>query len=245
MQNIRWISFGIANATTRSAVHFFPSSGNVTAPYPVSCKLSLFSKDHAYSSISVDGLRLSQPEGVWVDEAFPVLKAGASSLFGLEIELSCTQQRIDLKGSSCVIDLHSLAQPTKFWPKLMRDDAPANVEAPRSAPVIKDSFNYTSLMLVNPTLQEQKASFSLSQSDMELAKPLSFGESSSVAAQSVQEIDLSPFMEESFGPLSPQECSWGLLRGRSLSVSGGSESLSAFLILRDVLTKRPVSVRAL
>ena len=41
MQSITWKSFGIATATTRTLVHFFPSAGNVSAPYPVMCRFQI------------------------------------------------------------------------------------------------------------------------------------------------------------------------------------------------------------
>ena len=75
MQSVKWIGFGVSNALSRTVVHFFPSGGGVTAPYPANCMLNLFSLtvDESIGGLAhkleekkivLEGARLSQPDGV-------------------------------------------------------------------------------------------------------------------------------------------------------------------------------------
>ena len=115
MQSVKWIGFGVSNALSRTVVHFFPSGGGVTAPYPANCMLNLFSLtvDESIGGLAhkleekkivLEGARLSQPDGVRLDQAFEDLSQGVKGFFGITVELSTGQPKVDLSGSSCIIE---------------------------------------------------------------------------------------------------------------------------------------------
>ncbi|MCB0310826.1 MAG: hypothetical protein KDD42_06310 [Bdellovibrionales bacterium] len=245
MQNVRWLTFGMASALTRTILHFYPSSGNVSAPYPVSCRLTIFAQGEVGNSITVEGLRLSQPEGIWVDEAFPVLRDNSVGFYGLEILLSCAQQRVDLDPSMCVIELLSAVQSTRFWPHRLDQATPemAKQEA-NLMPLFGDAFNTTSLVVLNYSNEAKQPSLSVNNKNGE-SVPLPGVPQQTIAARSVLELDFSKF-PEALAVEQPTECGWGLLRGRGLRLEPSvNQELAYFAVYRDVLTKRPVSVCAL
>jgi len=64
MQCIRWITFGLSTAVAETLVHFFPSAGNVSAPYPALCKIRAFSDGDTIGEVTLEGARLSHPDGL-------------------------------------------------------------------------------------------------------------------------------------------------------------------------------------
>ncbi len=246
MQSVRWTGFGISNALTRMALHFFPSAGNVSAPYPVTCKLTIFAAGLEPISIAVDGLRLSQPEGVWMDEAFPAIKAQNLALYAVEVSMSCTQQRVDLSSSSCIFEFCSPGQSIRFLPIL--SDRPAPNTGPQIGAAIKDGFCSSSILLANFGSSACKPEIVVgivgSNEPKLLGLPKSLAEIG-LPARALIEVELEEiFMSGFAGELAPVECSWGLVRSRALEVKA-AEGLCAFMVYRDNLTKRPLSITAL
>ncbi len=97
-------------------MHFFPASDAATAPYPATCKLTLFGRDFPSKSVTLEGGRLGYPDGVRIEDAFPMLNSLGGGSYGLEIEISTTQPRLDLVGSSCSVDFHSQGMSAHFRP---------------------------------------------------------------------------------------------------------------------------------
>lgn len=252
------MTFGMAGALTRTALHFYPSAGNVSAPYAVLCQLTFFAAGEEPKHLTVDGLRLSVPEGIWIDEAFAFLKDGTHAIFGLELLLICNQRRLDLRESSCIVEFASISQSTKFRPVHMREgecravpkklvDADENVSVRAvSGLAIRDAFHSSTLVAVNNGLAHERFKL-LAGSSCNLAL-----ESSAlkieleVPAWSAVEFDFETIAEAFFNDVMPCECSWGLFRGRTIEVevSPGS-TVSWYMVYRDVLTRKPVSVCAL
>ncbi len=106
-----------------------------------------------------------------------------------------------------------------------------------SAPLVNDAINTSSLILVNGTKEPFKPYVTLS--DETLA-----GLEQGIAALSVNE---KLFDEKAFERVTPWECSWGLLRTRVVHYSYSREDSpnALYLVMRDALTRRPVSVSAL
>lgn len=268
MQAIKWLTFGISNALTKTVVHFFPSSGNVTAPYPAHCKLSIFGKDLQRKSILVEGARLSQPDGIKMEEAFPQLKSDVSGYFGLEVEISTPQPRIDLSGSSCVIELAARSHSARFWPRCL-NGAQSGFH-PRSGLVLKDPFNTTSMILVNPSastvipLIHIGAGIAVEEDvNADQEKKRQAIKIDPLPADSVVEIALSDLLDEEY-PVQVQ--SWGLVRACAATLSSLKTAqrdstpvnpsvlaqenaalgeVSCYFLYRDVLTKRPLTVSSL
>ena len=105
MYTVRWFGFGVSQALTKSVLHFFPTSANVSAPYPVQCKIEIFSSRFGKKSLVLDGARLHQPDGIKLEAAFPVLEDGAHPIFGICLELSAQAQRVDIRPSQAFVEL--------------------------------------------------------------------------------------------------------------------------------------------
>lgn len=241
----RWLGFAVLSSLTRSAIHFFPSAGNVTAPYPVTCRLTVFGAGIEPRMLSLDGLRLSQPEGVWLNEVFPELKDGEGGLIGLEIALSSAQARVDLSGSLCLLEFFSNSQSCRFQPHRICDEQSGAAQAPIGL-AIKDAFSHSSLVLVNSSDQSFTPRFELRvrQEQAGILLPIA---AEGLGAKQVREIDLSNLGgRDSFAEISPIECSFGLLRMQQLrSLESLPANVAGFVLCRDVLTRRITSVSAL
>ncbi|MBN8549300.1 MAG: hypothetical protein J0M12_08305 [Deltaproteobacteria bacterium] len=249
MQTVRWLSFCISNAVTRSVVHFFPASVNVAGPYAAQCKLSLFGKDIERKSVVLEGARFGQPDGFRLDDVFPQLQEGTSGFFGLEFELSTTQPRTDLSASTCVIELSSRGQSCRFWPRRYIQDtepSPRSALIPRTAATrsplaLKDPFSASSLVIVNGTAEAFSPKFLQRRPSAE-SEP-SLLSLDSLAPATVVEFDVSELATVGQEPV---ECSWGLVRAAGLWLSEPlPEGAVAYMMYRDVVTRRPVSVAAL
>lgn len=240
MQTVKWISFCLANSLTRTVVHFFPSAGGVTAPYPATCKISLFGQNYDSKSVTLEGAKLSQPDGVRLDQIFEPLKEGVVGFFGLEVAITSSQQRVDLSASDCVIELSARGHSTRFRP-IRWTEREDSFSENREGLILKDSFNTTSLILVNPT--DTPLAPQTFVRDPEKQENFNLLSNSPVGPMSVVEVDLD---ETYLSKLSPQTASWGLCRISNMVVmERGKNSLASFILYRDALTKRPVSVSVL
>lgn len=138
MQSIRWLGFCVSQSMSRSLLHFFPSCENASAPYPATCTLTLLKPKDSNARpeptlprgstdplagqverivVALDGGRLGHPDGLRLEDAFPVLRTEANGMFGLEIEISTPQPRLDVSSSGCVLEVISQSQPVKYTPK--------------------------------------------------------------------------------------------------------------------------------
>lgn len=247
MQTVRWLGFGNVNATTKTLVHLFPSAGTVSAPYGALCKLSIFGSGIGRQSVALEGLRLSHPDGLRIDEAFPKAFESATGAFGLEIEVSTTQPRVDLTPSVCIIEFRGGGSSSRYRPyQIPTERAPGMTPEPQRsmAGMIKDACTLSSLIVVNnlsgaitPKL------FAVDTSNSPQADPLTAMSCPAVESASVKEIEIpGSFWEQ----VPAREMSWGLLRARSISVeTPDNEGVAIFALARDTTTSTPVSVTAI
>ncbi len=237
MQTIRWLSFCISNTLTRTSVHFCPGTKSVSAPYPINCKLTLFGGALSSPlSVVVEGARLRQADGLRLEDAFAVLQSEMTGTFGLGIELSSPQGRIDLSLSQCIIEVYSSRFTSRFQPKLIDSVDGLTAEKTRPFLGLQDSLNSTSLVLVNgseggfnPCFEAVGARLNQSQEDQDV-----------VAGLSVRELSL-----ELDGTKS-QEFSWGNMTAATFdSKSDLPKDVAGYIIYRDTQTKEPISISAL
>ena len=248
MQNVRWLTFCVSNAITRSVVHFFPASVSVAAPYAANCKLTLFGKGIESKSVALDGARFGQPDGVRLDDVFPQLQEGTNGFFGLEFEITTPQPRTDLSASSCIIELASRGQSCRFWPRRFIEDAdaaargmaPVRTAAQRSMLAIKDAFCTSSLVLVNGSSEAYTPSVSAALVDEKEPAAIAI---ESLAPHSIVEVEIGELLESG---QTPQECAWGLVRTGALWMSAPMpEQVVCYVMYRDAVTRRPLSVVSL
>lgn len=247
----RWLGFGICGALTRTTVHFFPSAGTVTVPHPAAVALSFFAPGAGEQRVVLEGARFSQPDGVRIDDAFPAIAEKITGAFGLRVEVSTNEPRVDLSGSQCVIEISTQGKSTRFVPKVIEDGAEGQAPAAKPLPVfplIKDGFHVTSLVVVNgereafsPVLSEPLAQPGLAAllSTIPLGIP-------AFAPLSAGEVFFDDGVNSKLlDDRAPRECGWGLLRSRSIILPGLPRETAAFAVYRDAVNRRPVSVVAL
>ncbi len=256
VQSVKWVSLGVSNALTRTVVHFFPSEGGVTAPYPATCALRIFGQGLIEKKVVIEGARLSHPDGVRVEDAFPALKSDQIGLIGLEIEVATPQARVDISSSCCVVELASKGHSAKFWPKRLlpiptasqlllqpkknEEEQPVRPSLPRVVAALRDSFSTSSIVVINGGSDAYRpglCAVTASAEAQEMTLPtLSAGSATETALE-----------DGFFSDALMRECSWGLSRVKSLVLRDAvsMESKAVFLVYRDALTRRPVSVFAL
>jgi hypothetical protein len=203
----------------------------------------------------LDGGRLNQPDGVRLEDAFPSLRGEASGIFGLEIQLSSQQGRVNLLQSQAAVELVSpqssllyssapfVAKTEASGSETEGGDILVRLHSARRKSFVgigmQDSFVTTSLIMINSTQENVRPS--IFHGVGEEAQSLPVG---NIAPESAMEI---PLEESLFKKSSPHQCLWGLSRAEKISI--GTDSLSpdtAFYVMyRDPVSKRPVSVCAL
>ena len=242
MQSHSWLAFFIHDPKIETAVHFFPSSGAVGAPYLSHCKFSIFGNGIKNSSVVIEGARLSHPDGLWLKDAFPKLKQSPQGLFGLEIEVMTNQPRVLLAGSGCIIEVCSDQGVTRFVPVSQKKGATEPEVGGGMS--IKDPFCTTSIVAVNPTESILNPEIdAVHHGQSERKGELSGVGFDRVAPRSAQELALEPLFYES-GFI--RECSWGLARGRRLQRSSKqSPSAAYYTVYRSGREKFPISVGVL
>ena len=252
---VKTVMFCLSTSSIKTRVHFFPTAGSATSHQPITCVLSLFGKGIEKRAVMLDGGRLNQPDGVRLEEAFPTLRNEASGIFGLEMQLSSQQGRVNLLSSQAAIELVSPQTSIMYYsapfvpdvdeavaPEPQGDLSQRLAAARRRSFVgigVQDAFLTTSLIMVNSTNETVRPA--IFHGVGEEAQSLPVG---TISPESAMEI---PLEESLFKKTTPHECLWGLSRAEKISV--GPDSLTphtAFYVMyRDPVRKRPVSVCAL
>lgn len=241
MQAVYWLTFCVSNSLTRTIVHFFPASSGVAAPQSLNCTLSLFAQGIEPCSVTVEGARLSQPDGIRLEDAFPQLREGTGTLLGLQISLWTHLARLDLSGSACVIELQSQGESTRFWPAKLKSDDQDVTQLPVGI-WLKDAYQDASLVFVNigDTAVNARVLSSGSASAACAFEPVL---SEELLPASVREIPLSDGLS---GSAEKRECSWGAIQAKMLAVDmQASSAAAAFMLYRDTHTRRAIAVNAL
>ena len=152
MHIIRWLSFGLTGAGTRTLVHFFPTAGNLTAPYPAQCKLTAFAEGIGVRSVTIDGGRVSQPDGVWLHDAFPSFEEERVNFVGLSVEVSTMQPKLDISASACSVEFVTEGFSTRFRPYRSLASKGRSAQPPLEPIVglgLYDKRTVSSLVIVN------------------------------------------------------------------------------------------------
>lgn len=248
---VRTSAFCLSNSTTKSRVHFFPVAANVHGPQNVLCKLTLFGKGIERKSVVLDGGRLGQPDGLRVEDAFPVLRGEMAGLFGLEIELSTPTERVNLLSSQACIEIVSSSFSVTYFAapftaaimdvsdiRVGQEIVVGTRRRARSLIALQDEALVTSLVIVNGTSEALRPAVARVQDAT--ASPLQVG---TVTAESAVEVSLD---EALFRESGTQEVSWGTTRCEGIHFADmPGPSLGYYTMYRDAVTKKPLSVCAL
>lgn len=252
MQSIKWLAFAVKSAVTDTYVHFFPCAGNVSAPYPVSCKFTCFSDGHRSQTITVEGARLSQPDGIKFSDLFKDVTTPDCPV-GLEIVLTSLQPRIDLSASRCIVEIASHGNSARYVPQQVGENL-HGMRAPGIA--VSDSLGTTELISLNGGAE--KVSVNLSggacaavqttsgASDAKPAVPES-QRARNIDALSVSKVSIDKSFFENAAGVDQS----GKIRERCVQavgiepVASESDLTACFLLYRDATTKVPLSVMAI
>lgn len=252
--SVKTLVFCLSTATIKSRIHFFPSAGSSGGHFPVSCVFTLFGKGIEKRSVLLDGGRLNQPDGLRLEDAFPVLRGEISGFFGLEIQLSCSQGRINLLGSQASVEFVSSSSSmmygcAPFAPMMEEAEGQLlpsvterlTLQRPRSgaAVAVQDEALSSSLVIVNAAPETLKPD--LSHTAAGAAKSLHVG---TLSPESVIEVPL----EEALFKDSPQRGTmWGSTRVEKMLLPNAARTIetSYYMLFRNPATKHPVSACAL
>ncbi len=252
--SVKTVVFCLSTSTIKTRVHFFPSAGAAGGHSPVSCLLTLFGKGVEKKSVLLDGGRLNQPDGLRLEDAFPVLRGEVSGVFGLEIQLSCPQARINLLSSQAAVEFVSSTSSmmygcAPFVPMTEETEEQAlppvtdRIQSPRgrsrAAVAVQDGALASSLVIVNAGQSPLKPE--LSHAAQAAHKPLHVG---TLSPESVVEV---PLDEAMFRESAAHDTIWGSLRVEKMLMPDPAqeEGASYYLLFRDPATKRPISACAL
>lgn len=242
VQQVRWFGIAFASAMTKSIVHFYPSTSGVSAPYNVICRVSIFGSNFEKKTVALEGARLSQPDGVRLEEIFPGLGDTASGIFGVEFEISSNQPRVDLTRSWCIVECAHGAHGLRYVvPQLPTAPSAEGADTRVLAGLaLKDALNVTSVVVMNVGGESQ-------QPELFVQRPSAEGPAAEDAltfdpVRPLHAVEL-PLQDDLYASVKPQEWPFGLVRSRGLYARLNSRStLRYFLIARDAVTKRPVSI---
>lgn len=236
--SVKWRGFAYTSSVHRTFLHFFPASHHGNAPYSVIARCRVFGGENPPEEIALEGLRLAQPDGFRLDEAFSDLEAKHGTLCGFDFELVASENRIDLAASRVAVELVSGASSVRFW---LTQCLSGERESQKNSPLllVRDAFHLSSLILVNAGEKVAQPKL-VPAAERVPGSLLAIGE---LGPHSAVEWVPSP---EEMGNLRAAEASWGLTRALGLELSlPQAEDLSAFAIYRDALSRQPVSVCAL
>lgn len=241
MQSHSWLTFLMVEQGLKTAVHFFPSSGAVGAPYLAHCKLAIFGNGIKKASIVVEGARLSHPDGLWIEDAFPHLAQSPRGLYGLEIEVTTMQPRVMLSGSSCIVEISSGERLSRYQPLAQKKGL--TIPELGEGFCIKDPFCFSSVIAVNPSDAILNPEL-----DAVVHRDVHKGELKGLACDrvaplSVAELPMEPMFYEE-GTI--KECSWGLMRARRIQRKARMRPDAAYyLMFRNGRDRFPTAVSAL
>ncbi len=242
-------AFCLTTSAIRSRIHLFPSAGGVAGHYPVNCQLTIFGKGIERRSVRLEGGRINQPDGIRLEDAFPTLLNEGVGLCGLEISFECANARINLSPSRVVVELVSPALSLSYLAApfvSLSHPQGVNVRDQRVAVgiLIQDANMSPSLIVVNHSEGLYRPEYSCVTRSGETALQLG-----SVAPLSVVEFSLE---ESLFKHSLPRELVSGVVKFEKIwcpEVEAPTDSedlgVSSYILYRDPLTKRPVSVCAL
>ena len=239
MQNIKWVSFAYCNTLSKSILHFLPSSLNTSAPYPVIYNIEIHSKETGTKSISLDDGRLGQPDGVRLEDIFPVLNEVPTGLIALSVEMNVSQPKVDLLSSSCVMEIITASNSVKYLSANLGEEMRLTS---KGMLVVTDAYCTSSLLIVNASASSYSPKV-LTLNAKSAENPYLYEPVPQVEACTAMEYD---FGEKFFNNSEAQECSWGLFRATSACFEEKlPENVAAYAVYRDTTTKRLLSVKAI
>ena len=248
MNGVKACLFCLSTPTVKSRIHFFPSAGSTGGHHPVLCQVTVFGKGIERRSVQLDGGRLNQPDGIRLEDAFPSLNVEAIGMCGVEMSLMCPQGRVNLLNSRIVIEMVSPQFALAYSAARCRtidepeSDSPLKVGRNTDSSVgigIHDSSMSSSLVVVNAGEEMFRPDFSHVAPSGDAPFPIG-----TVGGGSVVEFSLDETLCKT-GAV--RQSLWGDTRVEKVWSEALPEldSVACYMLYRDPVTRRPLSVCAL
>ena len=161
MQLARFVTFICTDEDILNELHIFAAGENFVAPYPLTCRLTIFSEVIRERMVVVEGVRLSEPNQFTLEELFPDLKNFQGVVHGLKVEISSHHPQVDLSETQIFSDvrlkLHSIRFSPVGWGSQKGVDNGRLGSAIRALPMSDANIFRRSLIIVNETRQQVTA----------------------------------------------------------------------------------------
>lgn len=247
MKSVFWSAFLNPNRKAGTLVHFFPATPGSATPYPVDLSVSIFGRGVPKRTISLEGARLFNADGVRVEDIFSLADADEEASLALQIEVQSVQAKTDISASQCLVEFPSADGGIIFAPyrSVLSDNPQTPSDVVESQPMervilaMKDSQLCPSVMVVNCRQSDLRPE--IYYRDLK-DSPKALMPLGQLAPMTALERKLDGTV---FGEPQPREMSWGNLRSRILSAESGHQDMAMYLIYREVKTSKMVSVHAL
>ena len=246
MQKFSWLAFCPGEPGLQSLLHLFPASRGTGAPYAAECMIELFGNGQKGEQIVLEGVRMCQPDGLRLNDIFPILNQ-QKGLYGIQVTLKSDHGRADLSASSCIIELQCRPHSVRYAAAPMERIETEKAELTPGV-ALQDSYSTTSLIVVNGSLEESNWQ---SHRGKDVAESQGAGESTPLSKPMVparipplsieeRKLDKAYFLQSS-----PREASWGMIHVESIHADTLSDDCACYVMYRDSITKRPMSVCSL
>lgn len=116
MQLARFVTFVCTDEDLSNELHIFAAGAHFVAPYPLTCRLTIFSEVIRERMVVVEGVRLSEPNQFRLEELFPDLKNFQGVVHGLKVELSSHHPQVDLSETQIISDIRLKQHSVRFSP---------------------------------------------------------------------------------------------------------------------------------
>lgn len=147
-----------------------PAVSASTAPNDLLCTFSVFGRGIEPKKIALDGAKAGQPDGIRLEDAFPILRAESSfGIIGGQVEISSGHTRINLLSSQVAIEVaapnysviynaekFSLPEQGESDEKTLEQPLFSSKKETPSFIALLDGIFSTSLIMVNSTSAEYR-----------------------------------------------------------------------------------------
>lgn len=161
MQLARFVTFVCTDEDVLNELHIFAAGAHFVAPYPLTCRLTIFSEVIRERMVVVEGVRLSEPTQLALEELFPDLKNFKGVVHGLKVEISSHHPQVDLSETQVISDIRLKQHSIRFSPlgwgsQKGIDNNRLGVDI-RALPLFEENVFRSSLIVVNEARQQVTA----------------------------------------------------------------------------------------
>lgn len=158
MQLARFVTFVCSDEDLSNELHVFAAGAHFVAPYPLTCRLTIFSEVVRERMVVVEGVRLGESNQFRLEELFPDLKNFRGVVHGLKVELSSHHPQVDLSETQVISDVRFKQHSVRFspvgWGSKKGVDNARLGRSVRAMPLFDTDIYRTSIIIANETRQQ-------------------------------------------------------------------------------------------